>query len=372
MKYIKLIFLLFLSNLSFGQVDLNPGIDTSSLEHKNILKFWTEYLKTKPSKNSQTYLAFWNEDIKKQFIQPDLTLHAINTEHSTFSMGYPTILSILPYKDNYFQIKTAMGWSDSTKHIKLLSITNHYTKMIDGEYKLFSPLQVDENIVTLDTNDFKISTLKGTTIPKDTLEELTRFISKIRSDYNITERKKLTIIYGTKDSKTDRILGFDFNLMSSTNNPTSGISDLSNNLIVLNGLNPIFHETTHIYLNPLFTETPLLEGLATFYGGSMGTSLSEGIKYLHSHISTVDKDVNLYAKLKESYYFIDNKHNPIYTLQGLLIQIAYDKGGVTEIKKLLSYPDHKTIFNVYFKISEKDADKFIRQELKKRTKNEKH
>lgn len=372
MKSIKFIFFLFLCNLSFGQVDLNPGIDTSSLEHKNILKFWTDYLKTKPSKSSQSYLSFWNEEIKKQFIQPDLTLHAINTEHSTFSMGYPTILSILPYKDNYFQIKTAMGWSDSTKHIKLLSITNHYTKMIDGEYKLFSPLQVDENIVSIDTKDYNIYTLKGTAIPKDTLDKLLHFISKIKNDYNITEQKKLIIIYGTKNTETDKILGFDFTLMSSTNNPVSGISDLTNNLIILNGLYPIFHETTHILLNPIFTETPLLEGLATFYGGSMGTSLSADIKFLHNHVSTVDKDVDLYAKLKDSYYYINNYHNPIYTLQGLLIQIAYDKGGVPEIKKLLSYPDYKTIFTDYFKISEKDVDKFIRQELKKKAKNEKH
>jgi hypothetical protein len=154
--------------------------------------------------------------------------------------------------------------------------------------------------------------------------------------------------------------------MSSTNNPSSGISDLSNNLIILNGLSPIFHETTHIYLNPLFPESPLVEGLATFYGGSMGKSLAEGIRFMHSYV-TANTEISLYEKMKEGNFFINNEYNPIYILQGLLIQIANDKNGTEEIKILLAYKDIDKIFEIYFNLKGAESiDKFLKSELKKR------
>ena len=154
--------------------------------------------------------------------------------------------------------------------------------------------------------------------------------------------------------------------MSSTNNPSSGISDIVNELIIINGLAVIFHETTHIYLNSLYVKTPLSEGLATFYGGSMGISLSDNIKFLHNYIQKND-EIDLYEKLIESNFYIDNKHNPIYTLQGLLIQLSYDKGGISEMKKLLSFNNLDEIFNQYFRIKNKNSiDKFLKLELKRK------
>lgn len=350
----------------YGQIKLNPGIDTSSTEHKEVLKFWTDYLNSKPSKNSTEYLNFWNDNDKNLFKQPDLILHSINTEYSTLAMGYPTILSILPYQKEFFEIKTAIGWADSTGHISLLAIVNHYVKKNDDNYQLFIPLNIKENINFIESDDFKIYSLANTTIPSDTLKQLSAFISTLKSDYGIAEKNKLVIIYGRNSKETETLLGFDFNLMSSTNNPSSGISDLSNNLIILNGLSPIFHETTHIYLNPLFPESPLLEGLATFYGGSMQKSLAEGISFMYSYVSA-NSEISLYEKMKEGNFYINNEYNPVYILQGLLIQIAHDKNGVEEIKRLLAYKDIDAIFETYFNLNgSDDIDKFLRMELKKR------
>lgn len=365
----KTIIILFLSITTscFSQVVLNPGIDTSSIEHKEILTFWMEYLKSKPSKNSLAYLDFWNEKEKEIFNQPDLTLHSINTEHSTFSMGYKTVLSILPYKNEFYQIKTAIGWGDTTNHISLLAITNHYVKKNNqNKFELYSSLSVNENIKVLETEQYKIYTLKETSISLDTLNKLNEFILKLRNEHQIKETKQIKIIYGKNSKESENIIGFDFNLMSSTNNPSSGISDIVNELIIINGLAVIFHETTHIYLNSLYVKTPLSEGLATFYGGSMGISLSDNIKFLHNYIQKND-EIDLYEKLIESNFYIDNKHNPIYTLQGLLIQLSYDKGGISEMKKLLSFNNLDEIFNQYFRIKNKNSiDKFLKLELKRK------
>ncbi|HRP61007.1 MAG TPA: hypothetical protein PK833_12095, partial [Vicingus sp.] len=186
------------------------------------------------------------------------------------------------------------------------------------------------------------------------------------NDHQIKETKQIKIIYGKNSKETEKIIGFDFNLMSSTNNPSSGVSDRINDLIIINGIAVIFHETTHIYLNPLFTETPLSEGLATFYGGSMGISLSENIKFLNNYIQQ-HNEIDLYERLTESYFYIDNKHNPVYTLQGLLVQLAYDKGGISEMKKLLSFKNFDEIFKQYFKIKDQNSiDRFLKSELKRK------
>ncbi|MBL1181575.1 MAG: hypothetical protein HND27_10760 [Bacteroidetes bacterium] len=367
MKRTIIILFLTITASCYSQVVLNPGIDTSSIEHKEILTFWREYLKSKPSKNSLAYLDFWNVKEKENFNQPDLTLHSINTEHSTFSMGYKTVLSILPYQNDFYQIKTAIGWGDTTNHISLLAITNHYVKKNNqNKFELYSSLSVNENIKILETEQYKIYTLKETSISIDTLNKLNDFILKLRNDHQIKETKQIKIIYGKNSKETEKIIGFDFNLMSSTNNPSSGVSDRVNDLIIINGIAVIFHETTHIYLNPLYTETPLAEGLATFYGGSMGISLIENIKFLNNYIQQ-HNEIDLYERLTESYFYIDNKHNPVYTLQGLLVQLAYDKGGINETKKLLSFKNFDEIFKQYFKIKDQNSiDRFLKSELKRK------
>ncbi|MCC7332189.1 MAG: hypothetical protein IT232_06230 [Flavobacteriales bacterium] len=366
---IKQFFLILIIGLSLNikaQIALNPGLDTSSVIQKEIFNFWSNYLKSKPAKNTTDYLDFWDKSEREKFKQPDLTLHAINTEHSIFSQGYITILSILPIENNYYQIKTAIGWGDSTNHAYLLAITNHFVKRTVNGYKLFSPLTVFSNKLNIiETDDYRIYTSKNTLIPKDTLDNLTNFILKLKSDYQIKENKKITIIYGKNKNETEAILGFDFDCMAATNNPVSGISDLSNNLIILNGLSPIFHEITHIYLNPLYKETPLLEGLATFYGGSLGKSLQKGINFLNKY-SSQNSRIDLYEKLEDSYFHIDNEYNPIYTLQGLLIKLAYEKEGINGVKKILTFGSFEEIFIQYFHLQKKsEFNNFIKEELKK-------
>jgi len=73
-------------------------------------------------------------------------------------------------------------------------------------------------------------------------------------------------------------------------------------------------------------------------------------------------------KLKENNFYINNEYNPIYTLQGLFVAIAGEKGGISEIQKILEYNDIDEMFAKYFKLkgSEK-IDKFIKSELKNRT-----
>jgi hypothetical protein len=363
-RSLTLVFLFFLTNWAISQIALNPGIDTSSIEHKEILTLWKNYVNTYPSKDNNEYLKFWNKEEKQLWENPDLTLHGIG-DQSIFSMGSKTVLSILPHENDYYQIKTAFGWNDSTHHFYLLCITNHYAKKVNDKYKLFSALKANSSNLSISkTPEYSTYTIKGKSIPKHTLDSLSEFNQKLRKDYKIEEVKKLNIIYGEKSQELYHVLGFDFNLMSSTNNPSSGMSNVSNKMIFLSGLASLFHETTHIYINPLFPESPLLEGVATFYGGSMGKSLNDGIIFLNNYVNQ-NPQINLYEKFKARNFYINNELNPIYVLQGLLIKLAFNKEGTQGIINLLSIKTDEEIFENFFKLkNEKEINRFLKGELK--------
>jgi len=320
----------------FSQLAVNPGADTSSIEHQEIYRFWNDYINTQPSKNTTAHISFWNEEDRKQFKQPDLVLHAINGEHSTFELGYPTLLSILPFKNNFYEIKTAVGYATENGVINIIAITKHYVKKsMKGKYELYSPLDVLHDVKLVKNEEFTIYSLKNVNVSADTINKLSSFIKQIKTDYGIKENNKITILYGRNASETDYLLGFDFNMMSSANNPAGGMADIENNAIMLKGLSPVFHETVHLFINPIYTNSPLLEGVATFYGGSMGKSLEEGIKFMNEYCEQ-RPTLDLYEKLVVGNFYINAHYNPNYILQGLLVREAHRKNGIEGIKKLLS------------------------------------
>ncbi len=353
----------FYFKTSQAQLHINPGTDTATVEHKAILKFWNRYLKSFPEKNSLPYLEFWAKEEKERFPQPDLCLYAINTDVSVFQFGRKTVLSVLPFGEGLFQINTSIANVDSNGNIDVMAIVCYFVESRENDFLLRSPLFVRPGIHKRETDVFKLYTKGEIQIPDDTLQKLNDLILNFKNDFDIQSGKKLNIIYGRNSQETDYLLGFDFNLMSSTNNPSSGISDSANNLIVLKGLASILHEATHIYLNPLYPNSPLLEGLATFYGGSMGKSLDEGIIFLRDFIAE-NPDVDLYQKLLRNYYYISNKFNPIYTLQGMLIQLAYNKDKVKGIQRILSYKSFEDVFQFFFELKKpEEIDAFLKKEL---------
>ena len=48
-----------------------------------------------------------------------------------------------------------------------------------------------------------------------------------------------------------------------------------------------FHEVVHVHLNHLYSKSPLKEGLAAFYGGSMGRSINWHMKRVNRICSNI-------------------------------------------------------------------------------------
>ena len=76
-------------------------------------------------------------------------------------------------------------------------------------------------------------------------------------------------------------------------------------------------------------------------------------------------NIDLYQKLNEQFFNINNNCNGIYILQGLLVKLAFNKDGIKGIEELLSFGSYEEIFSQYFKIIDtKKIDNFLKTELK--------
>jgi hypothetical protein len=115
-----------------------------------------------------------------------------------------------------------------------------------------------------------------------------------------------------------------------------------------------------LYLNRLFPNSPLLEGLAVFYGGSMGHHLKWHLAklddYLYKHPAI---DLNE----PQSFLYMDNYTNPFGTIQGLLCSLAYKSGGLDKLKRLLSYEDLYQAVASEFGIKKYELGKFLRMQI---------
>jgi len=138
----------------------------------------------------------------------------------------------------------------------------------------------------------------------------------------------------------------------------SGIADNKDNIVYCGGLGEnYFHEVVHIYLNSLYPKSPLGEGIAVFYGGSMGKSLSWHSARLKAYLLN-HPETNL-NKLEE-FRFMDSSTNPYYTILGLLCETAYRKDGVKGLKRMMNYDSLDTIFEKEFGIKPEQKNDFLR------------
>jgi len=90
-------------------------------------------------------------------------------------------------------------------------------------------------------------------------------------------------------------------------------------------------------------------------------------------ISFMEENINAFIKENpevkidnsQSFYYLDSQTNPQYAIQGLLCHLAYEKGGVEELKKLMNYKNIERIYTDYFRENEEKVNEFLKEEIKK-------
>src|SRR5215467_13169552 len=153
---LTIVILLKAATYTFGQeIAINLGVDTTDKEAKTVIAVWTNYLKLKPNKENIKDCPYWAQSQKKKYPKVDQLLNSINTETSTYSMGNATIIYVKP-KNDFFEVKTLFGWSDSLHNVYPLCITSIFLKKENGEFKLY-------NALTVNSHDWQIKKIRSVT-----------------------------------------------------------------------------------------------------------------------------------------------------------------------------------------------------------------
>jgi len=192
-------------------------------------------------------------------------------------------------------------------------------------------------------------------------DSLIRQITALEKHWKL---KPIDIRYYMADSwdELQRARGFDFALSMGNPGKPQGISDDIDNQVFCAGLGEnYFHEVVHVYLNRLFPKSPLREGLAVFYGGSMGRTLNWQLNRVNDYLEHhPEADLNNF----EDFWYSDLYTNPESAIKGMICHIVYEKDGISGLRRLMSYTNLKDIFKLELKVEDGEWDSYLRTNVR--------
>jgi hypothetical protein len=357
-KSFALTLMIFCTPICQAQIPVNNPIDPADTELVNAVDFLSKYLHEFDNGGSPDYSKYWDAEDCKAYKHPDQLLYGINTEWPTYKIGKPAILYAKP-ENGYVHIKTLFGRGDSTGKVSVMSITNHYIKRDEHNTLHFiSPIWLAQN-------EWKTTVAGSITyhypsyhhFDKNKAKMLAGNISALQRDWGL---QPIPIRYYFADTREEleHLRGFDFTVAMGNRDKPSGMSDDTDNIVYCGGWGEnYFHEVVHVYLNRHYTQSPLREGLAVFYGGSLGHELKWHIKRLNEYLH-IHTEINLE---KDDFYYMDNYTNPNSTIMGMLCLDAYNKNGVIGLKHIMSYTSLDDIMSNEYGVKRGEWDEFLRK-----------
>jgi hypothetical protein len=363
MRYAITYGLLLLCGYGSAQtLHINPGVDTLDIDVKKSLHFYRDYLNQFKGRSiPRNFANYWSQKDCKDFAVPDPIVYALNGSYSTYGLASSKTLFYVKPEREFVHFKVLYGWVDSTS-ISLFCIANHYIRFSDKENPEFvSPIAVN-------TKDWKRTSVRNVTFvyPKYHKFDRLQADSLMASIENLEKQwslKPINITYFLAKTREeiDRIRGLDFSLLGGNREKPSGISDERNNIVYCAGLGEnYFHEVVHLYLNNLYKQSPLVEGIAVFYGGSMGKSLKWHLARLKTYLRANPAiDLN---KLDE-FWYMDNFTNPNSTIKGMLCRMAFERDKIDGLKRIMTYESMEEIFLNEFNVKKGEWNDFLRRSI---------
>lgn len=363
-KYL-LITLLFLSTLTAqSQIYLNWGVDTTGTETRKALSFYNSYVAAFKHKKIPEMSAYWPATELQQRNVPDQLMYGINMD-PLYSQAYAlTILYVKP-TDKYVQIKTQYTYTDSLKHVATLCITNHYVAFNNDKKPYFiSPLTMNSAI----WNKKKVRNITFYYPPyhqfnQAKADSLCNRLIKLEKDWSLSPVQVRYYLADTYD-ELNMLRGFDYSILMGNKDKPSGMSDDKDNQVFCGGLGEnYFHEVAHLYLNHLYPNSPLNEGLVVSMAGSMGHPVNWHLKRVNEYLEHhPEADLN---KL-DDFWYTDPYTNPGGAIQGMICSIVYLKDGVPGLKRLMHYTTLNDVFEKEFHVHAGQWNAYLRKNIKER------
>jgi len=353
--------LLFLVVNSGAQIYINPGVDTTFKQVKVALEFYNNYMADFKNKTIPDMKKYWPKNELQSRKVPDQSIYMFD-DYPLYSQGYiPTIIYIRP-TDKYVQIKTQLSSVDSLKHIMTMDVFNYYVAF-DKHYHPYFINPLTANLAKWPTRKLRNVTFYYPPHYQFNREKAGKLIKQIVSLESVWGLQAINIRYylTTDNDELYKLVGFDYALLMGNKLKPSGKSDGIDNQVFCSGWGEdYFHEVVHLYLNHLFPKSPLQEGLAVFYGGSMGHNIEWHLKrvnqYLIDHPKVDLTDI-------DNFWYKDPYTNPGSAIEGMICNMAYQKGGLSGLKRLMEYTSFNDIFINEFGITRTQINSFLRKAI---------
>ena len=363
MKVFLLFSFLFINAyLAPGQIPVNNAIDPADSELNNAVRFLSNYIGSfyVGQGSLPDFTQYWPAEDCERYSHPDPLMNAVNAEISTYLLGRPTILSAKP-ENGLVHIKTIFSKADSGGTITVFSITNHYMQQTPAGLRFISPMKIAADNwqnTTVGSITYHYPTYHK--FDKKKAKELLARIDALEEEWGLIP---IFIQYYFADTKEEieHLRGFDYTIAMANRDKPSGMSDGADNIIYCGGWGEnYFHEAVHLYLNRLFPRSPLIEGLAVFYGGSLGHQLSWHVQRVNEYLLQ-HKEIDL--NNPGDFYYLDNFTNPGSTIQGLLCAIAYEREGVAGLRRIMRYTSLDALLLNEYQVERGGWDAFLRKQV---------
>jgi hypothetical protein len=346
-------------------VSVESSVDTTNHAIASVINVWEKYLNSNP--DSVYSNPYWTESEQLQYNPFDLVGHTWWNPSLYYNVQHwkSTVLSVSP-SGSSFIIRTmfyAFSPKDSGR-VTVSSIIHTAARLENGSYKLCNVLPIN----TRYWHKEQVGSIKFV-FPLDHVfnrglaEHVNRFVDSLTTVWQL---KVVPIEYYFADDldRVSKALGFDYWPAEGNISGRRGFTDVRNRIIYSGGSDEWYpHEFVHVYLIPLFPNAHYYfhEGYATLVGGSQGHDLLWHIRrnyeYLKDH---TDVDVL-------SFKGVDAFVGPAYFIGGLLCKMADEKGGLSLVRKLMTYgPEDEDLYRAIhdlFGVSKEHVNSFLREKL---------
>ncbi len=126
MKRNLLLYILVISSISiYSQVNVNVGVDTTTVKSKSVIHFLSKYFSDFKENNIVDYSEyFFQEDIKTTHY-PDKTAFGLLGSTTNYVLGKPYLLA-LDVKTDTVKAKVLFATVDSSMNLQTNFIANYY------------------------------------------------------------------------------------------------------------------------------------------------------------------------------------------------------------------------------------------------------
>ena len=171
------------------------------------------------------------------------------------------------------------------------------------------------------------------------------FCDDVSKKYQLNDWQPFDYYITKNGDELGELLGFDFFFTGYTTGKA-----MVESRILLSGIDSEWypHEFIHMMVEDKPRHKLIDEGFATWLGGAMGKTFEEGAWILAEQLSA-NQTITIYDILNNW----GNEYSAFYTAGAIICNMAYEKGGVPSIKKLLdATPEDEALFQAVCELLE--------------------